>query len=368
MRPTKILAGLIVLVFVAFLALNVLFTRVEPDELGVRVDKWGGGVVEEDFGPGFHLGIFGVHDWHRLDARTHFITFSETDRSTLDADRNSIPRPPLEIRTQDNPASVDVSVTYHIKRGEGHLLVAEGLRDSYRDRVTSTVVRVLREELAQLTPTEFVSTEIRLQRSAQALEELRKALKQFHVEPEHLLIRAVRFPESFEKKLQETQLRPQLAQLEKAKETVEDALARTGVLEKETEKLEKEKRGEWNKKLDQLRGENAVAIARIRGDAEIYDQRTRAEADAAYVSMVAEGELALAQVEALRDELRNAALDTAGGRIYQARAAAQNLSFGEVTLNSNDPTVPNIIDVDALVRLLVGRTAADEGGAQPAGN
>ena len=60
------------------------------------------------------------------------------------------------------------------------------------------------------------------------------------------------------------------------------------------------------------------------------------------------------KAEALRDKLKNAALDTVGGRILQARDAAENLNFQSVTLNSNDPRVPSVIDIDALVRLLVG--------------
>lgn len=362
MKLLRLLGLAIAALFLGLLALQVLFERVAPYEIGVRVDRWGEGVEKRDYEAGFHLGISGVHEWHRLDRRTHFITFSPDPGQGLSRGENSMDRPPLEIRTQDNPASVDVTVTYRIKQGEGHKIVAKGLKSNYRDRVVSTVIRVLREELAQLTPHQFVTTELRSQRTAEALGELRVALGEYHVEPESLLIRAVRFPETFEAKLQETQLRPQLAQLENAKRAVEDALGSTGRIEKETERMEKEKSGDWDKKLQEHRSRNQVAIAEILGEAKKYDLRLRAEADAAYRSMVAEGDLAIAEAEALRDELRNAALDTAGGRILQARTAAQNLHIESVTLNSNDPSVPSIIDIDALVRLLVG---SGTGGAGP---
>lgn len=353
MRLIKLLGLALGVAIAALVSLSLFFERVNPYEIGVRLDRWGGGVVAKDYGAGFHLGIAGLHEWHRIDRRTHFITFSKTEGS-LPLEGNSMACPALEIRTQDNPASVDVSVTYRIKSGEGHRIVAEGLKENYRDRVMSTVVQVLREELAKLAPQDFVNSAVRLERADEALSELRAALFQFHVEPENLLIRAVRFSESFEEKLQDTQLRPQLALLEKAKQAVEEALTITGRLEKDIERREKEKRGEWDKKLQEHGSRNQVAIAEILGEAKKYDLRRRAEADAAHRTMVAEGGLALAEAEALRDELRNAALDTPGGRILQARAAAQNLHFGEVTLNSNDPAVPTIIDIDAFVELLVG--------------
>jgi regulator of protease activity HflC (stomatin/prohibitin superfamily) len=286
------------------------------------------------------------------------VTFSETEARGRNDFENSMERPPLEIRTTDNnPVTVDVSVTYRIKENEAHLLVAEGMKTSYRDRVTSTMVRVLREELAKLPPAEFVNSEVRLQRADDTLRELEEALDEYHVVPESLLIRAVRFYDSYEAKLQDMQHRQQLSRLETSKQEVEEALAKTGIIEKETERLEKEKIGEWDKRLQQLESEMKVEVATILGEARKFDSRTRAGAQAEFQKLVAEGDFALAEVEALRDELRNAALDTVGGRIFQARAAAENLRFGDVTLNSNDPAVPSIIDIDALTRLLIG---ADE--------
>ena len=99
---------------------------------------------------------------------------------------------------------------------------------------------------------------------------------------------------------------------------------------------------------------NEVLVAEIRAETEKYDKRVRAEADADYETFVAEGGLAIDLAEALRNELRNKALDTVGGRIFLARQAAENLQFEHVTLNSNDPSIPSVIDIDAMVKLLVG--------------
>jgi hypothetical protein len=52
--------------------------------------------------------------------------------------------------------------------------------------------------------------------------------------------------------------------------------------------------------------------------------------------------------------LRNVALDTRGGRIFLGIEAARNLQIDSVTLNSNDPSVPTIIELQKLVEILIG--------------
>jgi len=268
---------------------------------------------------------------------------------------NSQRRPPLDIRTKDNnTAALDVTMTYRISPGEANNIVSERLQNSYRDRVVSTVQSVLREELAQLTPEDFVDTAVRLQRAEATLPVLKEALKKFHIQPDRLLIRAVRFPPAYEQKLQDRQLKQQLTLLEKSKQAVEEALAKTGKIEKETEADVKELVATWDKQLQDAQSSNEVKVAGVLGAAGEYDLKTRAVADAEYETLVADGNLAVAKAEALRDELRNAALDSVGGRILQARDAAENLNFTSVTLNSNDPNIPSVIDIDALVDILIG--------------
>lgn len=362
MKFLKFLGSAIVLFALLGVVSTALIEKINPGEIGVKQNLWGsGGINEQDYEPGFHLGVIGIHKWHRLDRRTHFLTFSSTDavqsgRGMFEMSaNNSQRRPPLDIRTKDNnTAALDVTMTYRIIENEANLLVAEGLQNSYRDRVVSTVQSVLREELAQLTPEDFVDTEVRLARAEQTVPVLREALKKFHIVPDLLLIRAVRFPDAYEQKLQDRQLKQQLTLLEKSLQAVEEALAKTGAIEKETEADVKELIATWDKQLQDAKSTNEVKVAEVLGAAGEYDLRTRAEADAAYETLIAEGNLEVAKAEALRDELRNAALDTLGGRILQARDAAENLNFTSVTLNSNDPAVPSVIDIDALVDLLIG--------------
>jgi regulator of protease activity HflC (stomatin/prohibitin superfamily) len=353
MNLTKILVGIAALLLLLTGGFALLFERVPPTMIGVKQVQWsGGGIVEEDYGTGFHLGISGYHKWYLLDRRTHFLTFSDAGSSSDSIEM----RPALEIITSDNNrVSVDMTVSYRIKPGEGHLLVADSLRGVYRDRVTSTVNDVMRAELAQLTSEELYSTATRLERSRDTLPILREALADLHIEPDVILLRAVRFPPEYEERLQTKQLTYQTKLLANAEQEVEAELQATGTREKEIEAAEKDLRGTWDKQLQEVQSDNVVAISSIRSDAEKYDRTVRAEADADLQTMLAEGTLALDKAEALRSSLRNLALDTEGGAIYLARQAAENLDISEVTLNSNDPRVPTVLDLGQLVELLVGR-------------
>lgn len=364
MSTNKILYGILGLIVFGMLAASMLFERIEPGEIGVRQSLWGsGGVMEEDFTAGYHIGIAGVHKWHILDRRTHFLSFAEESSRINDnlRFRNSQQMEALRIRTTDNNVvSLDVTVVYRIKEGKGHAIVDDGAQHEYRNRVASKVQSILREELSKLTPEDFQKTEKRLASVEAALPVLAESIAEYHVEPERILIRAVRFLPSYEDKLQQKQLAQQQERLATAQRHVEDAEKITFSIEKETEALEKEATAEWDKQLQEMRSLNEVAINEIRAAAVRYENQVKPEADKNYDVALAEGKLAVDRAEALRDELRNAALDTAGGRILQARDAAENLQFESVTLNSNDPSVPSIIDIDALTKLLIGGDASSD--------
>lgn len=342
------LAGLFLLF--AF-GLAFLTVRVEPWQIGVKQNLVAGGVNERDFGTGFRLRIPGMHAWHLLERRTHFITFAEgrSDFTVVDE------KPPLEIRTKDNNlASYDVTVTYRIKDGEANQIVQEGNKLAYRDRVLTAVESELREGLAELASEQTYSTDERLRVVATIMPKLTKALAPNHVVPEQILIRAIQFPEGYEQRLQEKQLTYQTRELAEAQTFVEKQRAITETKSAEISAAEKSLRGDWDKRLQEKSSTNQVKVAEVLAAADVYDRGTRARADALYVTSVAEGNLAVEQAEALRDELRNAALDTVGGRIFLAQRAAENLQFESVTLNSNDPRVPSVIDLDGLVRMLIG--------------
>ncbi len=359
MKLAKTFIILVVLCAISLGVFSALFEKIPPSAIGVKQALWGGGgVVEKDHLLGYHLGVSGYHKWYLLDKRTHFLSFSERRARSKLGDY----RPPLQIRTKDNNvASFDITVTYKIIPGEGHKIVMEGNRDTYRSRVADRVESTLREELAQLSSEDIYDTAMRVARVNDALVPMLEDMKQYHVQPERILVRAIRFPAGYERELQQKQITYQKRELAKAQRGVEEQQAINGTKNAEISAAEKKKRGVWDKDLEIMRSDNKVDVATVRADADVYDQRTRAEGEADYQTAVADGQLAIDKTDALRNELRNQALDTVGGRIFLAQKAATNLSFESVTLNSNDPSIPSIIDVNGIVKLLIGEQAsADE--------
>ncbi len=347
-------AAAFVVVLVVLMAALVA-ERIPPSVIGVKLNQVAGGIVEKDFSTGYHVGIAGIHKWFRLDGRVHFVNFSNEMAGRRSNDTNTDFASSLEIRTSDNnTASLDVTMSYRIQPGSGWKLVKAGMHLQYRDRVRDVIAGLMREELSKLSPEDFVSTAVRTKRVEETMPLVREQLAQYQVEPIELLIRAVRFPAEYEEKLQLKQLTRQSSELAKAREKEERQRLITDGYQQETEALEKRLQGEWDVKLQEERSANDVAISQILADANIYTQTTRAQAEANYVTSIADGQLSIARAEALRDQLRNAALSSKGGRLLLAKQAAENLDIREVTLNSNDPNVPSILDIGEMVKLLIG--------------
>lgn len=350
--PRGVLVVVLVVVVLPVLFLT-LFEKVVPYHIGVREVRFGGaGVDEEDYGAGFHLGVIGLHKWYFLPRSVHFLHYvSDPGRETLTTTYHE----PLSIRTKDNNETVlEISVPYRIREGEGHRIIMKGYRQSYVERVHTTIVGVLREQLAELSSEELQDTEGRLQRTDDALKPLNTLLAEFHVEALGVLIRRVTFQAQYESQLQEKQFLVQKANLDRAQGLVANEAKVTNSIEKQIGAAEAKLMADWDKRFQEERSRFEVLIAQIRADARVYESRTKAEGDAEVVRLRAEGQLALDRARALRDELRNAALATRGGRIYLALQAAQNLKVPAVTLNSNDPRVPMILDLDEMTRVLMG--------------
>lgn len=358
----KFLSVILSILIVGLFLLTAVTQKIPPASIGVKqvVFGPGKGVVQEDFRTGLVLAIPSYHRWHLLPRQTHFLHFVSGEK--LRDNRNTSRgiedwQSPLELRTKDNNnVTIDVSLTYRIVEGSGYKLVEEGLRLSYVERVRSQVLNVLRTELAKLTSEDLQLTDKRSVQAAETLTVLRSELASFHVEPEDLLIRAVKFLPDYESKLQNKQLLRQESKLEEAltKQAEEDQKVQTQKRQIAAAVLAKER--DWEKRIQEQRSAFEVEIATISSEAQLYDRKTRSEGDAERDILIAEGDLAIEKSKALRDDLRNQALDTTGGRILLALEAVKNLEIPEVILNSDDPSVPMLLDMSRMTRLLVGES------------
>lgn len=353
-------ATVFLIVVIVPIVLAMLFERVPPSEIGIRQDRFGGGGLDsQDYTTGTYLGITGYHLWHYLPRRTHFLHFSSTRLKGSNATTSW--QQAMELRTRDNnQTTIDVTIPYRIKEGEGWRIVDKGLKGVYVDRVKSRVQDVLRGELSKLSSEDLQSTELRLKESAEVLPLLNDKLADLHVVAESVLIRAVRFLPEYEAKLQEKQYFTQKALLDGALALQANEEQVTNSIEKQIGAEIKKISAEWDKRIQEERSRYEVLIAKIAAEAKVYESRVRAEGAADQVSFEAAGQLAIDTATALRDKLRNAVLDSKGGRIYLALEAARNVQLSNVTLNSNDPRVPLVLDLDELSAMLLGSATGEQ--------
>lgn len=323
---------------------------VPPGRIGVRQVVWGdAGVIPRDFAPGFSFALKGRSHWHHVPAGTRLFSFAEPTRGGQ--------YPPLAIATRDGePFEVSVSVPYRVEPGSAWRLVADGLRLDYEKRAVQILRRVLSEELSKLSTEEWSDPVAREAATSGALEALRgeDEFGGIHLRPEAVLIVSVDFHPGYEKKLLEKQLELQ------TRRTNESLAARAAVqlelVVKQHELAADEARlvALRDTDIERMRIEledQSLAVTRALGD---YRAERRLAGDAAVATAKLAGDLALAEADEVRGLLERELLDSAGGRLHLAVEAAKNLRFNSVRLNSNDPRVPQILDLDQMVELLVG--------------
>ena len=365
-KSVRIGIGFGLLVALTVLGFSFLTVRVPPATIGVKQPLWGkGGYDQKDYGTGLVWGVTGVHRWHFLPTQTQFIHFAggAQDIAALMRRKGEAPlefedwEPAVDVRTRDNnTVYIDVTVTYRILKDSGYKIVEQGVKSSYRDQVRSRVRTVLREDLANLSSEEYQVTETRLSRAEETLEALREALAAYHVEPLNVFVRGVHFPADYEQKLQEKQYLNQKKLLDSALTLQATQQTEVEKYRKQTDKEVKVKQEGWEKRIQEKRSEYQVLIAQIEADAQVYAAETMAEGEAERDIAIANGNLAIEKAEALRDQLRNEALDSQGGRIKLALDAVANLNIPTVVLNSDDPAVPMLLDLEQMTELLVGAT------------
>jgi regulator of protease activity HflC (stomatin/prohibitin superfamily) len=368
-------------------------TTIGPDRIGVRQSNLSG-VSDSDLEPGWAFAIPGVHNIITLPKRYEY----------LDYTADVAPGQPLQIRTKDNNiVLLDVSVPYRIRPGEAWQVVQTGnhqidANERYRFQrlAEETTVSVLREHLAELTSSDFYSTDRRLDVSASTLEVLNEKLTELHLEASGVLIRQVQFRPEYEQQLQQIQLNEQKKLLDAAAEivatqqqTLDNYVQGTNALASAREQKWIERRAnlerayrvgavdvgsdtaaggarsklvamtpEERTKLIavataalQMTPEEAaklddaylIGIQNVQAETLQYDQRVRAEADGVSMRLQAEADAMLAKVRGEFDAKRNALLATAAGRAFVAWEAAAHLKFASELNFASGDGVPSVL-------------------------
>ena len=321
----KIQIACAVILALAFLP-RIFTSQVLPEQIGIR-QSLTEGVNAEDFGPGrvFDLGF--MHTMHTLPAGLHIQEFTGKDS--------------LSVRTtQNNVISVDVAVKYEIIPGEAHLIVREGFKETYDDKVASISRDLLQKALAVLTNEAIQDTSARVKVAQGAVDVLNAQVSQYHVRvvPDGVVVRAIKFPLEYEVKLQQNQLYKMQGRLDTAKKDESEAIQKTDSVEKGIEKDVKLETEIWNAKVQEVKTKVETEIATVKGEAEAYSKTRRAAADALCSTADADGNLAISKAEALGEKLKTDALSSSAGRVYSAVIAADNFILSQnLVFNTSDP-------------------------------
>ena len=388
----------LLVVFVVLFVRACFLTKVEPGTVGVRYSSVTG-LRHEDLSPGWHLELLGVQQVWALPSKYLFLNY--TGRNVL------------SIRTKDNnTVSVDVSVVYHIRRGEAYKLVDEGnhVKDSqgrYRfERLADeTSVSVLRETLAQLRSHDFYDTDRRLAVAKIALSKLNKSFSRLHLEAARVLIRASYFRPEYERQLAQIQLNEQQKLLDNAKRQVAEKQQELDKYTQQTKALAERRRQAWAKKLadltrayqvgfvdsddagstagvrkklasmtkeeraklvakaakvlgmpaDQITEQHLLGIKVIQAETKEYGARIQALAEGIAARLKAEGDAKVAEVNAAYESRINKLLSTPAGRAYVAYEAADHVQFARnLTFNSGEG-IPSILRLRDFAKKFMGK-------------
>ncbi len=307
---------------VAFLLalLVASMVRVGPDEVGVLTRNVGfgsqGGVVSEDFGPGWHLNVPMIHHWTILPARVRRVELTKDPRH-----RSPLGDDALLVQSSDGDrVIVDLEVFYRILPGHAHKLVQDsGVGDGHVRVLKSLARDSLRVVFGTLDTEQFYDPQARHEKSREAITELRAALAPRSLEVVDILVLDIEFEPKYEQKIKDKKLADQSGELNKAQARSAKERAVVAGIQLETTK---------QVKLIETTAE--AESARIRAEAEKHAAQRRAEADLYRSQLTAKGNLAVARAEAKVKRAKTAALGGSGGANLAALEAVSKIKIDSI--------------------------------------
>jgi regulator of protease activity HflC (stomatin/prohibitin superfamily) len=315
-------SGLVKFCVVVLLAVGVRysFVRIGPDEVGIKSNNVGTrGIVQEDFGPGLHLGLPFFHTWTVLPARIRKV---EMTKNPLQ--RSALGKEALIVQSSDGDrVMLDLNIMFRIHPGDAHRLLQDsGAGDGHVNVILNLASDRLRAIFGTLKTEEFYDSDKRHAKSREALLALQKALAPRFIDVVDVLILDFEFEPKYEEKIREKKLADQRSELAKSEATANQEKAHVTEIGIETDKQKK------------------VIAANAKKDADA--KKAEAGADLYRSEQQAKGTLAKAHADAQVKAAKTEAMGAGGGSNYIALEAANNLNIGQIVL----PTTPSQVWFD----------------------
>lgn len=318
--------------------------KIPPGQVGVCNAQWTSGLIEQDFGTGFHWDVGGFHTWNVFDATVQTIHMNRTG----DRDGEGEFDPPLVVNSKDGArVTLDVTIKYQIKPGHVWRVLKEfGASDRYKLTVRNEAKRTLTVQLGALSTEQFYDPVVRHRVASEMEAELKKQLEPIHVDLIAILIRDVEFDAGFEQRIKDKVLAQQDRELQIAKTKATEAKGKTSKIEADTESAVMVINQERDKKITELRAGNDKAIAEKRAVFQKTVVETKARADLVAAELEAKATRLRKEAEAAGQSLKREALAAGGGANYVALELARNLNFGPLGVSTQlvDP-----FDIDKML-------------------
>ena len=357
MKSIKLVCILIVVaIFGGGAMLRALTQLVPVGQVGVRIQQYNmlgkKGIVQKDFGPGWHRDLGPIDMWELYDSTVH------TLEMTKDPNRGSS-RGKDDVKVQSidgNALSLDVTVKYLITPDKAHMLFQDtGRGTKYMTVVRNEAENACMRHFGQMKTEDFYNPAMQRKASDSIRAELKEELADNYVNVIDVLIRDVAFDPRYEQEIRLKKLADQEVELNKSMAAAAGMRGKTQVIEAETVKLVNIIIKEKDAQLIDMQAQTDLEIAKIKAGADKYVTELQADADLIVAQKEADGERQVKTAEAEGERLRNEALQGGGGNTIVALEAARNLQIREATISTLDI---DLLDVDGMVQRL-GMDAKD---------
>jgi regulator of protease activity HflC (stomatin/prohibitin superfamily) len=318
--------------------------------VGVRTQEYSilgsQGVVQDDFGPGWHRDLGPIDSWTLFDATVQTLEMAREADEEGDEGSDDI-----KIQSADGyTVSVDVTVKYRIMANKAHRLFQDtGSREKYKVIVKTGAQDACTKLFGQMKTEEFYMPSARRQRQDEARAMLVERLDNNYVEVIDVLMRDVMFDPEYENKIRRKTLADQEVELNKATARANEMHGKTQVIEAETQKMLTVITQEKDSAIVMMGAETDREIAKIDADAQKYSTKKRADADLVKAENGAKGQLLVKRAEAEGEKLRNRSMMGSGGSMIVALEAARNLRLSDIAISTVDT---DLLDVNKMATKL----------------
>ncbi|MFO0793257.1 MAG: SPFH domain-containing protein [Candidatus Brocadiaceae bacterium] len=347
---TKYIIPIGIFVFAAIFIIGIKFfvIKVSVDQVGVRTRIWGvtRGIVQKDYGPGWHRAISAIDQWDLYDTTVQTLELAK-EPSHLGHDE----RKEAAIRTADDyDVSADLIVKYQIKKGDAWKLRQDiGVGDRYKIIVENETRDIARSVLGRMVERDLYNPDEKRKRAEEFKIQLTERLAYRHVNVIDVLILELRFDPQLDRKIKNIKLAELDNVLNKSKALAAEQRGITQTIDADTEAVAQKIGGDKERTITVLDAETTKRTIELLAEADKYLIQKKAEADLYKKQRIAEGNLLIRQSQAEGERLRREALAGVGGDILVAMEAARNMNLADINISSLDM---NLLDVDDMATRL----------------